>query len=109
MYIGVTLAVPYIIPSSALGKAGTVVPSERITMGGIGLGSQGTRNMQNFMTHDDVRFIAVCDADTERRNKSKALVDANYGNNDCAAYTDFRELLACDDIDAVLIATAALY
>ncbi len=99
------VAVPYIIPSSALGRGGFVSPSERITMGGIGLGGQGTRDMRNFMTCADVQFIAVCDADTQRRNKAKAIVDENYGNKDCAAYGDFRRLLASDDIDAVLSAT----
>ncbi|MFB0554808.1 MAG: hypothetical protein ACETWQ_16005 [Phycisphaerae bacterium] len=66
------VALPYIIPSSALGKDGSVPPSERITMGGIGFGGQGTRDMRNFMTCADVQFIAVCDVDTERRNKAKA-------------------------------------
>ena len=98
-------AAAYIIPSSALGRGGFVSPSERITMGGIGLGGQGTRDMRNFMTCADVQFIAVCDADTQRRNKAKAIVDENYGNKDCAAYGDFRRLLARDDIDAVLSAT----
>ena len=99
------VAVPYLVPSSALGKDGSVPPSERITMGGIGLGGQGTRDMRNFMTCADVQFIAVCDVDTERRNRAKAVVDENYGNKDCAAYNDFRELLVRDDIDAVLSAT----
>jgi predicted dehydrogenase len=108
---GAAVAAPYLIPPSALGKAGAVSPSERIMMGGIGMGGQGVRNMRNFMGHSSpasggqVRFIAVCDVDADRRNKAKAVVDENYGNKDCAAYSDFRELLARNDIDAVLIAT----
>jgi len=99
------VAAAYIVPSSAMGQDGSVLPSERITMGGIGLGGQGTRDMRNFMTCPDVQFVAVCDVDTDRRNEAKALVDQNYGNKDCAAYSDFRKLLARDDIDAVLSAT----
>jgi len=99
------VVLPYLVPSSALGRGGSVAPSERIIMGGIGLGGQGTRDMRNFMTCADVQFIAVCDVDPQRRNKTKAVVDENYGNKDCAAYNDFRELLGRDDIDAVLSAT----
>lgn len=70
-------------------------------MRGIGFGGQGTRDMRNFMTCADVQFVAVCDVDTERRNKAKAIVDENYGNKDCATYKDFRKLLEHDDIDAM--------
>ncbi|MHC4752658.1 MAG: Gfo/Idh/MocA family protein, partial [Planctomycetota bacterium] len=103
--LGAAVVLPYIVPSSVLGKDGSVPPSERITMGGIGLGGQGTRDMRNFMTCADVQFVAVCDVFTDRRNKAKAVVDENYGNKDCVGYNDFRELLAREDIDAVLSAT----
>lgn len=103
--VGSAVVVPYVIPSSALGRSGAVLPSERITMGGVGLGGQGARDMQNFMSHADVQFLAVCDVDTDRRDKAKNLVDANYANKGCAAYNDFRQLLGRGDIDAVLIAT----
>ncbi|MHC4511802.1 MAG: Gfo/Idh/MocA family protein, partial [Planctomycetota bacterium] len=98
-------AVPYIVPSSALGKDGAVSPSERITMGGIGMGGQGVRDMRNFMTCQDVQFVAVCDADSGRCEQAKAIVDENYASKDCTAYADFRRLLARADIDAVLSAT----
>ncbi|MHC4086543.1 MAG: twin-arginine translocation signal domain-containing protein, partial [Planctomycetota bacterium] len=58
------VAVPYVILSSALGKASTAAPSERITMGAIGLGGQGMYNLRNFLTCDDLRILAVCDVDT---------------------------------------------
>jgi predicted dehydrogenase len=103
--LGGMVTAPYVIPSSALGGNGVVAPSERITMGGIGLGGQGTRDMRNFMTSADVRMLAVCDVDTGRRNAARNIVDEYYGNKDCAAYGDFRKLLARTDIDAVLIAT----
>ncbi|MBN1362317.1 MAG: Gfo/Idh/MocA family oxidoreductase [Sedimentisphaerales bacterium] len=99
-------ALPRFVPAPALGAAGGVAPSERIVMGGIGLGGQGQRNMRNFITHSDVQWVAVCDVDTDRRNQAKAIADGTYGNTDCAAYVDFRELLARRDIDAVLIATS---
>jgi len=100
-----TIAVPYFVPSSALGKAGSTAPSERLTMGGIGIGNQGMHNLRNFLTCDDLRVLAVCDVDTKHRIRAKATVDSAYGNKDCAAYNDFREILVRDDLDTVLIAT----
>ena len=100
------LAVPYIVSSSVFAVSGSVPPSERIVMGGIGLGGQGQRNLRNFLGHEDVQWLAVCDCDVEQRSKAKAIVDDHYDSRDCASYSDFRELLACNDIDAVLIATA---
>jgi len=99
------MAAPYIVPASALGKDGAIAPSARLTMGCIGLGGMGTRDMQDFLTNADVQIVAVCDVDTNHRNRAKSTVDAHYGNTDCATYNDFREVLARDDIDTVLIAT----
>ncbi len=95
---------PYVVPSSALGKAGTVAPSNRVVMAGIGLGWQGTANMKSFLGRDDVQFIAVCDIDKNHLAQAKQTVDKTYGNQDCATYHDFRELLARGDLDAVSIA-----
>jgi predicted dehydrogenase len=80
-------------------------PSNRITMGAIGLGGQGTHNLKSFLTFNDVQVLAVCEVDSNRRRAAKNLVDAAYGNQSCAAYNDFRDILARDDIDTVLIAT----
>jgi len=84
---------------------GAVAPSARLTMGCIGLGGMGTVDLRNFLTHADVHVLAVCDVDANHRDRAKHLVDAQYQNKDCAAYNDFREVLARDDIDTVLIAT----
>ena len=103
--IASTITVPYVIPSSALGKYGTIAPSERLTMGAIGLGGQGMHNLRNFLTCDDLRILAVCDVDMNHRTRAKETVDSTYGNRDCAAYNNFREILIRDDVDTVLIAT----
>lgn len=99
------LVAPWIIPGSALGKNGTVAPSERITMGTIGVGGRGRYDMGAFMTNDDVQMVAVCEVRGDRRKAAKEQVDAKYGNKDCTAHIDMNELLARKDIDAVLIAT----
>ena len=96
---------PQVIPASALGKDGAVAPSERIVMGGIGIGNRGTYDLSCFLPQPDVQFVAVCDVKAARRETIKKIADEKYGNQDCATYRDMRELLARDDIDAVLIAT----
>ncbi|HEY0074484.1 MAG TPA: Gfo/Idh/MocA family oxidoreductase [Abditibacteriaceae bacterium] len=80
-------------------------PSNKITMGCIGTGGMGQGNMDNFLGQSDVRVLAVCDVDKNHLRDAKNKVDGRYGNTDCAAYTDFRELLARTDIDAISLAT----
>jgi predicted dehydrogenase len=99
------LALPTFIPASALGRDGAVAPSERIRVGGIGLGNQGGSDFGGFLGRADVQYLAVCDVRKNVRDGKKAQVDERYKSKDCAAYNDFRELLARDDIDAVHVAT----
>ncbi len=99
------IAVPYVITSNALGQNGVPPASERIVMGGIGIGNQGSGDQNNFLNRKDVQYVAVSDVRTPIREKGKKKVDDKYGNTDCQAYNDFRELLARTDIDAVHIAT----
>lgn len=102
---GAAVAAPTIIPSSALGRDGAVAPSERIVVGGIGIGRRGTYDLGCFLEQPDVQFAAVCDIKQERRLAVKKMADERYGNERCDMYRDFRELLDRSDIDAVLIAT----
>jgi len=99
-------AVPYFVPAAALGRGGKVAPSERIVLGGIGIGGRGGHDLRWMLPESDVQFVAVCDARSERRKAVKEIVDKRYGNKDCDTYRDIREFLAIrTDIDAVLIAT----
>jgi len=99
-----TISFPYIVPSSALGKAGTVAPSNRVVMGAIGVGSMGTGDMKGFLRRDEVEMVAVCDVDKKHRDRAKKIVDEKYNNNGCATYLDFRELIGRGDLDAVTVA-----
>ncbi len=99
------VAAPTIIPSSALGRDGTVAPSERVVVGGIGIGRRGTYDLGCFLEQPDVQFVAVADVKQVRRVAVKKMVDDKYGNSRCDTYRDFRKLLDRNDIDAVLIAT----
>ncbi len=94
-----------IVPASALGRNGAVPPSERIVVGGIGIGNRGTYDLGCFLEQKDVQFVAVCDVKENRRAAVKKSADQHHGNTDCKMYRDFRELLDRRDIDAVLIAT----
>ena len=103
---GAALAIPYFVPGTALGLGGTVAPSEKITIGFIGTGSHGIGwNLAAYLQQPDAQVIAVCDVDSNAMNEAKKLVDAKYGNTDCATTKDFREILARNDVDAVMIST----
>ena len=100
-----TLAAPYIITSTALGNDERAPASDRIVMAGIGIGNMGKGDQGAFLGRKDVQYVGVCDVRQSVRETAKAKVDERYGNTDCKAYNDFRELMARTDIDAVHIAT----
>jgi predicted dehydrogenase len=82
-----------------------VPPSERVVVGGIGIGNRGTYDLSCFLQQPDVQFAAICDVKEARRLAVKKTADEHHGNQNCEMYGDFRELLDRGDIDAVLIAT----
>jgi predicted dehydrogenase len=102
---GAGVAAPMILPGTVLGLNGAVAASERIVLGGIGLGPRGSYDLAAILPEKDVRFTAICDVQRFRAERIKQMADSHYGNRDCAVYRDMFELLARPDIDAVLIAT----
>ncbi len=105
-------AAPYVITSSALGGAGRAAASERIGLGFIGCGNRMGGLIHGFCRRGDTQGVAVCDVYRHKRQASKHQVDRIYAGlaaggkyTGCAAYNDFRELLARDDVDAVAVAT----
>ncbi len=98
-----TIAAPFIFPSSVSGKENRPAPSNRLTMGLIGLGSMGMRHVNGFLQEDDCQIIAVCDVDASRRQAAAKQINKHYGNKNCAQYNDFRGLIARDDIDTLCI------
>src|ERR1039457_3944468 len=69
------VALPYYIPASALGRNGAVAPSERIVMGGIGIGGRGSYDLGAMLNERDVQWVAVCDVLKGRREAAKNVVD----------------------------------
>lgn len=101
---GSVFAAPFFTPASARGADGHVAPSNRVVMGCIGVGSQGSGNMREFTHMNEVQIVAVCDVDRDHRESAKKAVDSRYENEDCKMYVDFRELIGRSDLDAVSIA-----
>jgi predicted dehydrogenase len=99
------VAAPCLVPSSVLGRDGAVAPSEQITLAAIGLGRRGRSDLSHFLQQRDVRCLVVCDCFADRRKQGKAMVDAHYGNADCAATRFHEEVLNREDIDAVQVVT----
>ncbi len=99
-------ALPCLIPASVLGRDGAVAPSERIVMGGIGMGGRGSYDLSVMVAMPEVQWVAVCDVLKRQREAAKRMVDSKLGNQDCVMYSDLRQLLAeRTDVDAVVIAT----
>ncbi len=99
------IGMPTIIPANALGKNGSVAPSNRIVVGGIGLGRRGRGVLDGFFKQKDSQFVAIADPQKERREIIKSKTDDHYGNTDCVVYDDMSGVLERDDIDAVIITT----
>lgn len=101
---GVTLGFPAIVPSSVFGEN---APSNRITIGMIGMGRQAMHaNTNPFLYSKDCQVVAVCDVDKWRLDNAKKKVDGFYKNSDCRAYTDWRDVIGRDDIDAIMNSTS---
>jgi predicted dehydrogenase len=98
-------SIPAIVPGSVLGLNGAESPNNRMRFGGMGIGNRARAIIPNFLSLPDIQFVAVSDCREDRLKSAKEMIDANYRNQDCRAYPDFREMLESKDIDAVLIAT----
>ena len=119
-----------IVPRHVLGGQGHVPPSEKTTMAGIGLGGQGMQNIVNFLQFPEVQVTAVCDVNRESggyiswnwtqgkeqktagRDPALRAVEEFYAQQKqqgkyrgCNAYADYRELLAKEKVDAVMVGT----
>ena len=103
------LTVPVVVPSTVFGAN---APSNRITIGCIGVGRMGRGDMREVLGHSDAQIVAVCDVDSNRAKDAKKMVEAKYAAQmssgtykGCDMYGDFRKLVARKDIDAVTVCT----
>ena len=101
---GALYCFPVFVPARVLGKN---APSKRIHIAMIGMGRQAFyANLPTFLNSDDVRVVAVCDVDRWRLDNAKQKVNEHYGDQACRVTTDWREVLAAKDIDAVMNSTS---
>jgi len=119
-----------ILPGRVLGLGGQVSPGSKTTLACIGVGGQGLQNTMTFLDFPEVQIVAVCDVCREGhdylswnwskgkeghvagREPARRAVEEHYAKQQpsgtyrgCRAYADYRELLAKEDVDAVMIAT----
>ena len=100
---------PLFVAARTLGADGATAPSERINLGFIGVGKQAHWHLEEFVVRPDVEVLAVCDVQQGKRDAAqKTYVERNFSKKSAESlslYNDFRELIARDDIDAVVIGT----
>ncbi len=101
---GAAIVLPAILPGSVFGADGMTAPSNKITMGIVGWACRGPSNTKSFLAEDDCQVVAACDLSTSHLQGAVDTINEHYGNKDCRPYHDFREMLARDDIDAVMLA-----
>ena len=107
--LGAAAAVPAIVPASVFGAE---APSNRITMGMIGMGLMMGGHFRSMLGRRDVQVLAVCDVDARRRENAKQQAERSYGERTsggayrgCEAYLEYEALCARQDIDAVFVVT----
>ncbi|MCC6538536.1 MAG: gfo/Idh/MocA family oxidoreductase, partial [Bryobacterales bacterium] len=115
------LALPGLATAKAAAQNTRPSPNNRVTMAVIGTGNQGIGDMKLFLRDERVQVVAVCDVNKETpgywdggvagREPARVICEWHYAREKrsgiykgCAAYEDFREVLARKDIDTVLIA-----
>ena len=101
---GAGLVLPTILPAYASEKPHRTRASNRIVVGIIGYGMQGANNTKSFLFNDECQVVSVCDIDKNHLKDGIDAVNDHYDNKDCKGYHDYREILAREDIDAVMIA-----
>lgn len=96
--------VPWVVPARVLGAEGQRPPSEKITLGAIGVGAQGHVDLRVFLGNPDVRVVALCDVNQRNLEAARRAIGEAYGRPEVKVYSDFRALNADRSIDAVLMA-----
>jgi len=90
----------FIVPRHVLGR-GFIAPSDKLNIGGIGVGGKGESDLEGFAKSPNVNIISLCDVDDRQAVKSRQrFPKAKY-------YKDFREMLDKEgkSLDAVSVST----
>ncbi len=102
------IATPLFVPAAVLGRGGQLPPSERITIGMLGVGNRGSSSLRAMEPLPDHQVVAIADCRRERALLAQGQVQRFYAQRlgrdsyrGCEIYNDFRDVLARDDIDAI--------
>ena len=105
--VGAAISFPSIVPSTVFGAN---APSNRITMGMVGMGGQMGGHLRNMLSQRNVQVVAVCDVDRNKRESAKNSVERSYAQNiasgtykGCDAYNEYENICGRPDINAVFI------
>ncbi len=101
---GAGIVLPALMPACAHTATRRPLASNRIVVGIVGFGMQGSNNTKSFLAEDACQVVAVCDLDKNHLKEGVDTINDHYQNKDCKAYSDYREILAREDIDAVMLA-----
>jgi len=101
---GAAIALPTFIPATALGRGGRPAPSGRITVGIVGWGMIAPDNTKGLMGLNDCQVVASCNIDKKHLKKSLGVINGFYKHRGCKSYHDYRQMIAREDIDAIMIA-----
>ncbi len=110
--LAAAIGLPCVVPATALGREDVLAPSDRITVGFIGMGKMAKGHLGSFLGDGRVQVLAIADVERFRRERAADRVNQHYAQREgqgsyrgCEHYNDFRELCAREDLDAVVIAT----
>src|SRR5665213_63374 len=101
---GAAAVLPLVLPGCVSGPNSRNRPSNKITLGVVGWGMQGPGDTKSFLAEADCQVVAACDLDQIQLQSAVDTINDHYQNQDCRAYHDYREMIARDDIDAILVA-----
>lgn len=111
----------FIKKSAMLGAGISLMPSfgfasngrtDKLNIGMIGVGLRGTNHLENLLLRDDVNITAICDIDPSRTKLATEKITGK-GNKKPLVFGkdsyDYKNLLALDNVDAVVISTPWLW
>jgi predicted dehydrogenase len=100
---------PTFVPAPLFGQT---APSNRISLGMIGMGLMMKGHHRAMLGRRDVQVLAVCDVDRTKREEAKSVTESAYGAKSpsgsyrgCDAYNEYERIVERKDIDAVFIVT----
>ncbi len=109
---GITILPRYVLGGTRPDGSRYIAPSDIISLGFIGTGKQGKGLINSFLGTNESRIVAISEVYKAKAQLALERIKTNYEKNpqlgtysEVPVYTDFRELLARKDVDAVVIAT----